>query len=124
MLVFTNFISKLQNAARRKQTIVHFPYSKLCHDIAQLLKNEGLIKRVEVHSVTKVPTLWIVLKYQKDIPLIERIQQYSTCGHSIFWRLSDFPTSGFYLLSTSKGILSKKAAFQHQVGGQVLCRIF
>jgi len=124
MLVFTNFISKLQNAARQKQTIAHFPYSKLCYDIAQLLKNEGFIKRVEVHSIANIPTLWIVLKYQKNVPLIERIQQYSTCGRSIFWRLSDFPTSGFYLLSTSKGILSKKTAFRYQVGGKVLCRIF
>jgi len=122
MLIFTHFLSKLQNASRKKQSIVHFPYSKICYDAAQLLKNEGLIKRVEVDSENS--KLWLVLKYQKDTPLIQRIQQYSTCGRSIFWRLSDFPETGLYLLSTSKGILSKKDAFQQQVGGQVLCRIF
>ena len=122
MLVFTHFLSKLQNASRKKQNIVHFPYSKICHDAAQLLKDEGLIKRVEVDFENS--KLWLVLKYQKDTPIIQSIQQYSTCGRSIFWRLSDFPATGLYLLSTSKGILSKKEAFQQQVGGQVLCRIF
>ena len=124
MLLFTNFLSKLQNASRQNKNIVHFPYSKLCHETAILLQKNGFIKTVKITSHNKKSMVWVVLKHQKNIPVIQRIQQYSTCGRSIFWRLSDFPTTGFYLVSTSKGILSKKEAFEHQVGGQVLCRIF
>ncbi len=123
MLNLTHFFSKLQNAALQQKVIVHFPYSQLCYEVANLLKTEGFLKRVEHTMHKKQKTLWVVLKLKKNNALIRKIQQYSTCGRSIFWQLSDFPTGGFYVLSTSKGILSKKDAFQAQVGGQVLCRI-
>jgi small subunit ribosomal protein S8 len=124
MYRLTNFFSKLQNAIRKNQDIVYFPYSQFSFEVAEFLRKEGYLKRVEVSTFQKQKFLWVVLKYQKNQPAFQRIHQYSTSGRSLFWRLKDFPSQGFYLLSTSEGILSKKDAFKRQIGGQVLCRIF
>jgi small subunit ribosomal protein S8 len=124
MLSLTHFLSKLQNAARSKQLIVHFPYSKISFHVAEILKSEGFIQKIEVTSVEGKNLLWVVLKIQKSQPVIQKIQQYSTCGRSVFWALQDFPTQGLYILSTSKGILTNQEAFKQQIGGQVLCRVF
>ena len=122
MLSLTQFLSKLNNAVRQKRWIVSFPYSKICFTVANLLKQEGFLQRVELNSFRS--RFWVVIRAQKNIPTIRKIQQYSTCSRSIHWRLQDFPFNGFFIVSTSQGIVSTKKAFQNQVGGKVLFRIF
>ena len=126
MLSLTQFLSKLNNTARREQRLVVFPYSKVSFSLAQLLEREGFLQRVEKQISTqnvvknKQSKFWVVLPTRS----LRKIQQYSTCGRSIFWRLRDFRMNGFYVVSTSQGLLSQKEAFQKQVGGKVICRIF
>jgi len=123
MLSLTYFLSKLNNAIRQQQLVVCFPYSNICFQVALLLQKEGFLKRVQKSQTSRF-SFWVVLRSQKNVSAIRKIHQYSTCSRSIHWRLQDFPHDGFYLLSTAQGILSKKEAFQKQVGGKVLFRVF
>jgi len=121
MLTITNFFSKLQNAYKRKKPFVAFPYSNISLEIAKQLKKEGFIRRFDFNVEKRI--LLLVLQYRNGLSPIQKIQLYSTCSRSIFWQLSDFPLNGFYILSTSKGILSRHEALKQQTGGKVLCRI-
>ena len=121
MLNLTNFFSKLQNACTQQKPILFYPYSNLCYQVANLLQEEGFIQRVVLSDDKK--NIWIVLKYLHGNSLIRKIQHYSTPSRSIFWRITDFPKNGFYILSTSSGILSKRKASELHVGGKVLCRV-
>ena len=133
MLTLTRFFSQLQNNSRQNRIITKFPFSKLCLKVALVLKEEGFLKDVEVHSCNGRQYIWIVLKISQSEhiqasigrdPLLKKIELYSTCSRSVFWRLKDFPADGLYILSTPKGILTHQKALQEQVGGKVLCRIY
>jgi len=60
-----------------------------------------------------------------DLPVIQDLQLESTCSKSVNVQLHELHAlpSSFYLISTSKGILTVKQALLKQVGGKILCRI-
>jgi small subunit ribosomal protein S8 len=104
------------------------PSAKLKVAIAAALKQEGFINDYEVEGEGAIKTLTIKLKYFQGEPVIEVLKRISTPGLRVYAEKDNLPSIngglGIALISTSKGIMTDKAARKAGIGGEVICSVF
>lgn len=122
-----DMFTRIRNAQQAGHSAVNMPSSKLKVAVAKVLNSEGYIGEVSVEGEQK-PVLSIDLKYFEDKPVIERIKRISTPGLRQYKGANDLPSVsgglGVAIISTSKGIMTDRAARSAGVGGEVLCEVF
>jgi small subunit ribosomal protein S8 len=122
-----DMLTRIRNAQAMKKTQVEMPASKLKSAVAALLKEEGYIADFSVNSEKKA-TLSVQLKYYLGKPVIESVQRVSRPGLRIYKAKDDLPQVkgglGVAIISTSKGLMSDRAARAAGHGGEVLCYVF
>jgi len=131
-----DMLTRIRNAVAAKHTHVDLPASKLKAEIARILRDEGYIqgyREVEVpaekagRSARRV--IRVVLKYgprgEKVITGLERI---SRPGRRVYLGVEDVPPVlgglGTNILTTSRGVMTGRAAKRAGVGGEVLCNVW
>ncbi|MCP4008519.1 MAG: 30S ribosomal protein S8 [Proteobacteria bacterium] len=123
-----DMLTRLRNAGKASKQSVSMPSAKLKVAIAKALKNEGFISDYEVEGESAIKTLSIKLKYFQGAPVIETIRRVSTPGLRVYAEKDNLPSinggMGIALISTSKGIMTDKAARKAGIGGEVLCSVF
>lgn len=121
-----DMLTRIRNGQTANKTAVSMPSSKLKVAIASLLKEEGFIEEFNVEGDTK-PTLEIVLKYFQGKPVVETIQRISRPGLRIYKKKDALPKVmaglGIAVISTSKGVMSDRAARQAGLGGEIICYV-
>ena len=95
----------------------------------EVLKREGYIRGYFTTEMRQgIPELEIELKYNDGSPVIQEIARVSTPGRRVYSRIKELPRQysglGITILSTPRGVLSDQEARAHNVGGEVLCRVF
>jgi small subunit ribosomal protein S8 len=133
-----DMLTRLRNAVIAKHSRVDVPASKLKVEIAKILEGEGYIQGFKIvdekspeaakASVAR-QMIRIFLKYgphgERVITGLERI---SRPGRRVYFRSSDVPQVlgglGTSILTTSRGVMTGRAAAQAGVGGEVLCNIW
>lgn len=122
-----DMLTRIRNAQAMNKTQVEMPASKVKSAVAALLKSEGYIADFSMNTEAK-PTLSLQLKYYLGKPVIENIQRISRPGLRIYKPKDDLPTVkgglGIAIISTSKGLMSDRAARAAGHGGEVLCYVF
>ena len=107
-----------------KKPTVSMPQSKLKQAIAGVLQAEGYIGEVEVAENDGKPTLTLTLKYYEGKPVIETVKRVSRPGLRQYRGKNDLPRVkqglGVAIVSTSKGIMTDRAARVAGVGGEVI----
>ena len=105
---------------------INMPSSKLKVAIANVLAAEGYIESVKVLEGAK-PELEITLKYFQGKPVVESIQRVSRPGLRIYKRKDELPKVmgglGVAVISTSKGVMTDRAARQAGLGGEIICYV-
>ena len=124
-----DMLTRIRNAAAAKHDSVDVPASKLKKSIAQILLDEGYIANYTVEEDGKQGVIHIVLKYgQNKSQTITGIRRVSKPGLRIYTNVEDMPKVmkglGVAILSTSKGIMTDKAARKANVGGEVLAYVW
>lgn len=124
-----NLIIKIKNASEVNLEAISFPYSKICANIADILKKSGYIKSVNTKGDTPVSrTLEIELLYVDGSPRIRGVERISHLSGRIYKKAKDIRVfkSGFgnVILSTPKGVLTDSEAKKQNVGGEVLFKIW
>ena len=119
-----DLLTRIRNGQASGKVTVSMPSSKLKVAIANLLLKEGYISSVaENGDVMKV--LEIVLKYYEGAPVIELIKRVSRPGLRIYKKSSELPRImnglGIAVISTSKGLMTDRAARKDGLGGEVIC---
>ncbi len=91
--------------------------------IAEVLKQEGFIVGFTTESNAK-PELEIELKYFEGKPVIESIERVSRPGLRIYKKRNELPNVmgglGIAVVSTSKGLMTDRAARQAGLGGEII----
>jgi small subunit ribosomal protein S8 len=105
------------------------PSSKIKLAVAKILRDEGFIKEYDVVKGKQQRVIKIYLKYtDKKESIIEGLQRVSKPGLRIYVSKSEIPRVygglGIAILSTPKGIISGKKAWQEGVGGEVMCFVW
>jgi len=95
--------------------------------VAEVLKNEGYIADYSVEGEAK-PVMTIELKYFEGKPVIEQINRVSRPSLRIYKASNELPKVsdglGIAIVSTSKGVMTDRAARAAGVGGEIICTVF
>jgi len=122
-----DMFTRIRNAQGAGKATVAMPSSKMKASVAEVLKNEGYIANYAVDGHVK-PTLNIDLKYYEGKPVIERIERVSRPGLRTYKATTELPKVeaglGIAIISTSKGIMTDRAARAAGIGGEVICTVF
>jgi small subunit ribosomal protein S8 len=123
----SDMLTRIRNAHHRSHPEVTMPASKLKASVAQVLQDEGYIASYSVTAEVK-PSLTIELKYFEGKPVIEEITRVSKPSLRSYVGSNDLPKVrsglGIAVVSTSKGVMTDRAARAAGIGGEVLCTVF
>jgi small subunit ribosomal protein S8 len=124
-----DMIARIKNAAMRKRSKVSTPASRMRGRVLDVLQSEGYIRGYAlVEHLDKHPEFEIELKYFDGEPVIAEIARVSKPGRRVYSSIKDLKPIknglGISILSTPKGVMSDAAARDHNVGGEVLCRVY
>jgi len=124
-----DLLTRIRNASTAKHPSVEIPASNMKKAICQILVDEGYIKSVQLIEDTKQGTLRLTLKYQDNgQPVIAGLRRVSKPGLRIYTNCEDMPRVmkglGTAIISTSKGVMTDKAARAANVGGEVLAFVW
>jgi small subunit ribosomal protein S8 len=129
-----DMLTRIRNAVSAKHTRVDMPSSRLKAEIARILQDEGYIQGFKLldevgHSTAKSKTLRVFLKYgPHGERLITGVERISRPGRRVYFGKEDVPEVlgglGTSILTTSRGVMTGRAAAKAGVGGEVLCNVW
>ncbi|MAJ54188.1 MAG: 30S ribosomal protein S8 [Luminiphilus sp.] len=124
----SDMLTRVRNAQMAGKKFVDMPGSKLKAAVAQVLEDEGYISGHRVESAEGKPRLSIELKYYNGKPVIAEIERFSKPSLRRYAGKDKMPNVrgglGVAIVSTSKGVMTDRAAKAQGVGGEVLCTVF
>ena len=124
-----DMLTRIRNAVMVKFDSVEMPKSNVKIDIARVLKEEGFINDFRVSEKDVQGTLTLELKYGPHREsVITGIKRVSKPGLRQYAKAKDVPVVlnglGISIISTSKGIITDKAARATNTGGEILCEVW
>src|SRR5262245_28928871 len=125
-----DMLTRIRNAVSAKHTRVDMPASRLKAEIARILQDEGYIQDFKLlEDAGPFKTLRLFLKYgPHGEKLITGVQRISRPGRRVYFGKEDVPEVlgglGTSILTTSRGVMTGKAAVKAGVGGEVLCNVW
>ena len=124
-----DMLSRIRNANTAKHEKVDVPASNLKKAIAQILLDEGYIKAYEIVDDGTQGIIRITLKYLAGKEkVISGLRRVSKPGLRVYAGADELPKVlkglGVAIISTSKGVMTDKAARANHVGGEVLAFVW
>lgn len=126
-----DMLTRIRNANTAKHDTVDVPSSKMKLAIANILLEEGYIRKLDVIDDEKgFKNLHITLKYGTDRndKVITGLKRISKPGLRIYAGCEELPRVlgglGIAIISTNQGVVTDKKARQLQVGGEVLAYVW
>ncbi len=122
-----DMLTRIRNGQQAGKLEVSMPASKLKKAVADVLADEGYIGGSAVSERDGKPVLTLGLKYYEGSPVIETLQRVSRPGLRVYKGKSELPSVqdglGIAIVSTSKGVMTDRAARNSGEGGEVLCLV-
>lgn len=124
-----DLLTRIRNASTAKHPNVDIPASNMKKAICQILVEEGFVRNMQVIEDKKQGILRVTLKYQENgSPVIAGLRRVSKPGLRIYSSSEDMPRVmrglGTAIISTSRGVMTDKAARKANVGGEVLAFVW
>ena len=125
-----DMLTRIRNANSAKHETVDVPASNMKKAIAQILLDEGYIKNFQIVSDGAQGVIRISLKYNNPgkEKVITGLRRVSKPGLRVYAGAEELPRVlrglGIAIVSTSKGIMTDKAARAAHVGGEVLAFVW
>ena len=121
-----DMLTRIRNGQRVGFESVTMPSSRRKEAIAKVLQDEGYIGDFKVmEEEGGKANLEVTLRYFEGKPVIDTIQRVSKPGLRIYKGNDDLPQVlnglGVAIISTSKGLMTDRAARSAGVGGEVIC---
>ena len=124
----SDMLTRIRNAGMAGKEVVSMPSSKQKVAIANVLEAEGFIQGSSVVTEGAKAQLSIDLKYFEGRSVIEEIDRVSRPGLRQYKANDDLPKVrgglGVAIISTSKGLMTDRAAKAAGVGGEIICTVF
>jgi len=124
-----DLLTRIRNGVAVEMPSIDVPYSKIKHEICKVLVEEGFLVQFEVIAGEPRKTLRIQLKYGPDgEKVIQSIRRISKPGCRVYRSVDELRRvvggMGINVLSTSRGVMSDRAARVRRVGGEVICEVY
>ena len=125
-----DMLTRIRNANNAKHDTVDIPASNMKKAIAQILLDEGYIKAFQLVDDGTQGVIQVTLKYNNPgkEKVISGLRRVSKPGLRVYAGADELPRVlrglGVAIVSTSKGIMTDKAARAAHVGGEVLAFVW
>jgi small subunit ribosomal protein S8 len=124
-----DFLARIRNAILARQAEVLAPASKLKQRLCVLLKDEGYISGYDVRDNDGMPQIVVRLRWADPrTNAITGLRRRSRPGQRMYVRHGTIPKVrsglGIAILSTSKGLMTDRAARKEGLGGELLCEVW
>jgi small subunit ribosomal protein S8 len=124
-----HMLTKMRNAIVAKKIEVEVPFSKIKARIAEILKEEGYIQDFEILPGNTQGILKMRFKYDNHARnVIASLQRGSKPSRRVYVARDEIPSvlngMGTAIISTSKGVMTDRAARQAGVGGEIICYVW
>ena len=118
-----DMFTRIRNGQMAQKVSVTMPSSKLRVSICEVLKAEGYVTDFAVSGDVK-PVLEVTLKYFEGKQVIDTIERVSRPGLRIYKKKDELPKVmgglGVAIVSTSKGVMTDRAARNAGMGGDII----
>ena len=124
-----DMLTRIRNANAAKHDKVEVPASNMKKSIARILLEEGYIRNYQVLDDSPQGTIRITLKYNAGKErVITGLKRVSKPGLRVYAGADELPKVlrglGIAIISTSRGVMTDKAARAAHVGGEVLAFVW
>jgi len=126
-----DLLTRIRNALTAKHDTVSIPFSKIKKSIVDILVSEGYITSATTVKDKKSghTNITVLLKYGfKSERVLTGLKRVSKPGLRIYKGADELPKVlgglGIAIISTSKGVMTDKAARAAGVGGEILAYIW
>ena len=123
-----DMLTRIRNANSARHDTVDVPASNMKKSIAQILLDEGYIKSYQIVADGTQGVIHITLKYNGKDKVITGLRRVSKPGLRVYVGADELPRVlrglGIAIVSTSKGVMTDKAARAAHVGGEVLAFVW
>ena len=132
----SDMLTRIRNAVSANHVRVDMPAAKLKAELARILQDEGYIQGFQIIEESGVKknkamqqVMRIFLKYgPRGERVITGLQRISRPGKRVYFGVNEVPLVlgglGTNILTTSRGVMTGRAAKQNGVGGEVLCIVW
>lgn len=118
-----DFLIRVKNAAMAGGKEFRVPSTKLVYEVAKTLQKSGILSEV----VKKDNILNLRLAYHKKEPVLVDIKLVSKPGLRIYKDVEDLQNHrgiSYFVLTTSRGIMTSKDALKKGIGGEAIAEIW
>lgn len=123
-----DMLTRIRNANNARHNTVDVPASNMKKSIAKILLDEGYIKHYKIEDDGLQGMIHITLKYNGKEKVISGLRRVSKPGLRVYVGADELPRVlrglGVAIVSTSKGVMTDKAARANHVGGEVLAFVW
>ena len=123
-----DMLTRIRNANSARHDTVDVPASNMKKSIAQILLDEGYIKSYQIVDDGTQGVIHITLKYNGKDKVITGLRRVSKPGLRVYVGADELPRVlrglGIAIVSTSKGVMTDKAARAAHIGGEVLAFVW
>ena len=124
-----DMLTRIRNAGSARHETVDIPNSKMKKAIAEILLEEGYIKSFQLIDDGTQGIIRITLKYLPGKEkAIQGLRRVSKPGLRVYAGADELPKVlkglGIAIVSTSKGVMTDKAARAAHIGGEVLAFVW
>ncbi|MBM2816627.1 MAG: ribosomal protein [Ignavibacteria bacterium] len=124
----SDFLTRIRNAGAAKHKYVNIPFSGTKLAIAKILKEQGYIIDFEKVEDSIQGSIKVSLRYHNKEHAIKEMIRISRPGRRLYLPADKLPRVrnglGIAIISTSKGVMSDKAARSQNIGGEIICSIW
>ncbi|HEX6462752.1 MAG TPA: 30S ribosomal protein S8 [Candidatus Saccharimonadales bacterium] len=123
-----DMLTRIRNAALAGKHFVSLPHSKLKETIAKELARAHYLTDVKVTGEGVTKTIEITVHEPGTNATFTEITRVSKPGRRVYASADEIPRvkngRGIVLVSTSKGIMTGRAARQARLGGELICKVY
>ena len=123
----SDFFARIKNAYMAGKNETDVPYSKMKLALAEILKNQGYLGKVEIKGSTHKDLIMSLL-YQNKEPKITDIIMVSKPGKRVYVKRDELPRvrqgMGMAIISTQAGIMTDQQARKKGLGGELICKLW
>ena len=125
----SDLLARISNGLTAGHDKVDVPASRVKEAVLKVLEEEGFIASFRRVEDKGRPVLRVGLKYDHEgEPVVIGLVRVSRPGRRVYARADEIPKVlgglGVSIVSTSKGIVTDRAARQSRLGGEVLCNVW
>ncbi|MDP3889423.1 MAG: 30S ribosomal protein S8 [bacterium] len=123
-----DFLTIIRNGTMVAKPFVLGSYSKMRLAIAEILRQEGFVRDMQVEELEGKKVIKVYLQYIDGESVIHEIKRISKPGRRVYSNIDNIRPVigklGISILSTNQGVVSHLQAKKQGVGGEVLCTVW